>query len=52
VLLEEGAELDWIGHDGKTPLDAAYDAGDESMIAWLRDLGAKRADALRSKRKE
>jgi ankyrin repeat protein len=44
-LLESGADLNWIGHDGLTPLDAAL-RGDASELAeWLRSQGARRASA-------
>ena len=45
-LLERGAELNWIGHDDKTPLDMAEESGAQDCIAWLRGLGAKSASML------
>jgi len=42
-LLAEGAELNWIGHDHKTPLDAAHDSGAADLIEWLVACGAQRA---------
>jgi uncharacterized protein len=39
-LLERGADRNWIGYQGKTPLDAAQDSGAEDLIQWLRDHGA------------
>jgi uncharacterized protein len=42
-LLDRGADVNWIGHDGKTPCEAAQDSGDESLVEWLRSRGARRA---------
>jgi ankyrin repeat protein len=42
-LLDRGADLNWVGHDGKTPLDAARDCGNEGFIQWLRSRGARSA---------
>ena len=36
-LLDRGADLRWIGHDRKTPLDVAQESGDEAFVAWLRE---------------
>lgn len=44
-LLRQGADVNWIGYDGMTPLDIAraQEAGD--VVQWLLDQGAKaRAD--------
>jgi ankyrin repeat protein len=46
-LLEHGADLNWIGHDGKTPYDVAQESGDADLIEWLRARGAKGAAELR-----
>jgi hypothetical protein len=40
-LLGCGAALNWIGHDQRTPLDAARQSGDPDLIAWLHGQGAK-----------
>jgi len=40
-LLIEGADLNWVGHDGLTPLDTAVRSGAEDVVLWLRSLGAK-----------
>jgi ankyrin repeat protein len=40
-LLERGADLHWIGHDGKTPYDAALESGNEDLV---RSLDAQRCD--------
>lgn len=42
-LLQRGADLNWIGWDHKTPLDAAHDSGATDLIEWLVGQGAKRA---------
>lgn len=35
-LLQRGADLHWIGHDRKTPLDAARASGNVELVEWLR----------------
>jgi ankyrin repeat protein len=45
-LLDAGADLDWLGWDGLTPLDAADRAGAADLAAWLRDRGALSSDQL------
>jgi ankyrin repeat protein len=45
-LLDRGAGLNWVGHDHKTPCDAAQECGDDQLIQWLRARGAKRAAEL------
>jgi ankyrin repeat protein len=42
-LLPRGADLNWIGYDGLTPLDAAARSGATSVVEWLRDQGATSA---------
>jgi hypothetical protein len=50
-LLAQGADRNWVGHDGMTPLDVAQHrsaaelGGDraEDLVAWLRAHGAKPA---------
>lgn len=42
-LLEQGAALNWIGHDRLTPLDAARRSGAEKLAAWLEQCGATSA---------
>jgi ankyrin repeat protein len=39
-LLGRDADLNWIGHDGKTPCDAAQESGSGDLVRWLRALGA------------
>jgi ankyrin repeat protein len=38
-LLGEGADINWVGWDGLTPLDAASREGAEDVVAWLRSIG-------------
>jgi ankyrin repeat protein len=40
-LVEQGADLNWIGHDRKTPLDAARDSGVTELVEWLERRGAR-----------
>jgi len=42
-LLERGADLNWVGHDGKTPCDVADESGDDTLIQWLLVRGGRRA---------
>lgn len=47
LLLSRGAELNWIGHDGLTPLDAAVRHGAApELVAWLRERGGRAASEL------
>lgn len=46
-LLDRGADLNWVGHDGKTPCDVAQECGNDDLIQWLRARGAKRAAELK-----
>jgi ankyrin repeat protein len=43
-LLDHGADLNWIGWDGLTPLDAAARHGAGELVEWLRGRGARPAD--------
>ena len=45
-LLERGADLNWIGHNGLTPLDTARRSKADEVVEWLRLRGAKSADEL------
>jgi len=38
-LLAERADINWVGWDGLTPLDAASREGVEDVVAWLRSIG-------------
>lgn len=55
-LFARGADINWIGHGGMTPLDVARrdDAErlvgrtvDADLVGWLQAQGAKSADELR-----
>jgi hypothetical protein len=46
-LLERGADLNWVGYDKLTPLDAARRSGAESPVVWLRSVGARPAAELK-----
>jgi uncharacterized protein len=46
-LLGRGAGLNWIGYDGKTPLQVAHESGAQDLIAWLRSQGAKLAEEIK-----
>lgn len=39
-LLARGADPNWVGHDGMTPLDAGIRNGNKELVAWLRIKGA------------
>jgi len=42
-LLGKGAELNWVGWDDLTPLDAAERSGADDVVAWLRNIGGRSA---------
>lgn len=42
-LLARGADVNWIGYDGLTPLDAANRNGAAELVDWLRRQGAHSA---------
>ena len=42
-LLSRGADLNWVGYDKRSPLDAANRSGAAPLVQWLRDRGAKSA---------
>lgn len=42
-LLGRGADLNWVGHDGLTPLDAATRNGVSELVEWLCSRGARTA---------
>lgn len=42
-LLDRGADLNWIGYNGRSPLDAASRSGAAELVEWLRDRGARSA---------
>jgi uncharacterized protein len=43
-LLERGADLNWVGYDGLTPIDAAQRNGFSEQAEWLRGRGAVSAE--------
>ncbi|WP_369167192.1 ankyrin repeat domain-containing protein [Streptomyces sp. R28] len=45
-LLRRGGDVNWVGYDRLTPLDAAHRSGHPALVAWLRDQGAKSAEEL------
>lgn len=45
-LLDQGANLNWIGYDRKTPLQAAQESGAAELADWLRSRGGKLAEEL------
>ncbi|MFJ6793352.1 ankyrin repeat domain-containing protein [Streptomyces sp. NPDC091268] len=40
-LLSRGADVNWLGHGGLTPLDIALTSENGPLIAWLRSAGAR-----------
>jgi len=42
-LLNRGADLNWVGHDNLTPLDATLRSEVQELAEWLRTQGAKSA---------
>jgi hypothetical protein len=42
-LFRHGADLNWIGHDRKTPLDVARESGVSELVQWLEDRIANSA---------
>jgi ankyrin repeat protein len=50
-LLGGNADLNWIGYEGKTPLDVAYESSGD-LVHWLRGIGAKGARELGSGRRQ
>jgi uncharacterized protein len=46
ILLDQGADLNWIGYDHKTPYDLALESRDDNLINRLRARGARSASEL------
>jgi ankyrin repeat protein len=46
-LLDQGADLNWMGHDGLSPLDAASRSGAQDVAEWLIERGARSAQDLK-----
>lgn len=44
VLLDHGADLNWVGYDGLTPLDTARRADATAVAEWLAEHGATSAE--------
>jgi ankyrin repeat protein len=40
-LLSRGADVNWVGWGGQTPLDIAKRSGNGDLVEWLRGMGAK-----------
>jgi uncharacterized protein len=47
-LLERGGDVNWIGWDDLTPLDAARRGGADQLADWLVERGAKIATEITS----
>jgi ankyrin repeat protein len=47
LLLAQGATLNRVGHEQKSPLDVAEESGNAALVEWLSSRGAKKAAALR-----
>jgi len=45
-LLGRGANLNWVGYDALTPIDAANRSGAAELVAWLHRQGARSAKDL------
>jgi ankyrin repeat protein len=45
-LLDRGADIDWVGHDRLTPLDAAVRSDAHELADWLRSRQARSARDL------
>ena len=45
-LVEKGANLNWVGWDNMAPLNGAYQSGNNELVSWLREHGAKLASEL------
>jgi ankyrin repeat protein len=43
-LLARGADINWIGYDTLTPLDAARRSGANELVAWLFHRSGKSAN--------
>jgi ankyrin repeat protein len=46
LLLDSGADLNWVGWDNLTPLDVARRSGALDVVEWLGSQGARSADEL------
>jgi uncharacterized protein len=44
-LLGQGAEINWVGYDNLTPLDAAGRSAAKELVEWLTNQGARSASS-------
>jgi uncharacterized protein len=47
MLLEAGADINWVGWTDETALDVAQHADANDLVEWLRGLGARAAAEVR-----
>ncbi|MGH2780326.1 MAG: ankyrin repeat domain-containing protein, partial [Thermoleophilaceae bacterium] len=40
-LLDQGADINWIGHDNLTPIEAAVRSDAYHVVVWLQARGAR-----------
>jgi ankyrin repeat protein len=45
-LTGKGANINWVGWDKLAPLDGAQQSGNQDLVGWLRNQGAKQAREL------
>jgi ankyrin repeat protein len=45
-LTGKDANINWVGWDKIAPLDGAQQSGNQALVAWLRNQGAKPAHEL------
>lgn len=45
-LIANGANINWIGWEHRTPLDVAEQSGNRQLAEWLRSTGALRSHAI------
>jgi hypothetical protein len=45
-LTGKAANINWVGWDKIAPLDGAQQSGNQDLVAWLRNQGAKQAREL------
>ena len=49
-LLDRGADLNWVGYDELTPIDAARREHADDLVVWLEARGARSTGEVRSPR--
>jgi uncharacterized protein len=47
-LLNRGADINWIGYDDLTPIDAARRENRDELVPWLAEQGARSTDEVRA----